>query len=358
MRTFFTALALSLAAAAALTGCPFNIGPYAAVVDGTTISQQELTDSVSSAAANAAYLCSVTSGYQVPLTTKGAGTGTYDVNFVDFVLRTLVRAKLSSDEVSRRHLSVTSFLDPIAKEQLGGSLGSAVPGCSGTGASVMAQLSPVYRNALLNFYENLDALGAARQGIVLTNAGISQYANQHPEFSQVVCLNYIQAASMALAQHAIAEVTKGTPFTTVAAHTTAATSTTIPCTPLGQFPPQISSAIASLAVGGMTAPIIYQQNIYIFQLSARQPATPEQFIATIVANVQSSFPAVIAEIDASGSVRLDPAYGSWSRVSSNSGPISPPPAPPDKFVPAPSVVVAAPSPIPNSPGVPPAGGAG
>jgi hypothetical protein len=347
VRKVFAALAFTVLAAGALAGCDIHLGPYAAIVDGTTISQQELNASVSAAASSAGYLCTLNDDHQLALPVTGVGTGAYDVKFVDDILSTLVEAKLATDEMAREHLAVTSFVEPIANQQLDGTLGTSVQGCSGTPASILAALPTAYRSALLDIFEDLDVLGGARLGITLTNDGVTQYVDAHPADTELPCVNYIQASSLAAANEAIAAVKKGTPFTTEAPKVTVAQSTTIPCGPLDQtFPPQIVAAISPLPVGGMTAPIDYENNIYVFELGQPQAATTQQVLGIVVETLQSEFQAAATTIVASGNVQLDPAYGVWSTVGSNQG-ISPPPSPPSKFVPAPaSIAVPTPTTVP------------
>jgi hypothetical protein len=336
VRKFLVALALTVAGAGALTGCGIHLGPYAAVVDGSTISQQTLNSSLESIASNHDYLCSVTNGNPSAIATTGAGTGTYDIQFTDFVLRHLVWAHLAADEVTREHATLTSFVLPIADQQVTSSLGSAVQGCSGSGASILGQLAPDYRNALVTLNGSLDVLSARREGITLTHDGLTRYADAHPEDAQLVCTSYVQAATPASAARLVEAVKKGTPFATEAAKLTGSPPQAVPCMPIGQFPSQIASALANLRTGQVSQPVTFQQATYVFELGSRQAATPEQLLQTIIGSLQNQFSAVLAEMERSGQVQLDPAYGSWSVVSS--GPILAPPSPPAKFLPSPDAI--------------------
>jgi parvulin-like peptidyl-prolyl isomerase len=330
-------LLLLAAAALGLAGCDVHLGPYAAVADGVTISQGTLDDAMSSAAADTGYLCSVTGNFQSAIATHGVGTGTYDTHFADFVLGSLIRSQLAADEVSRKGLTVSPLVESIATSQLTSSMGTAV-GCSGTGASILAALSPAYRTSLVSFYEDLDVLGAAQDGVTLTAAGLSSYAASHPQATELTCANFIQVATLASAQKAETALAKGANFADEALKVSVASTDTVPCTPTSQFPAAVADALAPLAVGAISAPIAFQGSYLILQVSGREAASQDQVAQIVVTAAQAHFGSIVTTIDEMPAVQVDPAYGSWARAPSTESAITPPAGPPDRFVPSPGAV--------------------
>jgi hypothetical protein len=330
-------LLLLAAVTLGLAGCDVHLGPYAAVADGVTISQGTLDAAMSSAAADTGYLCSVTSNFQSTIATYGVGTGTYDAHFADFVLGSLIRSQLANDEVKSKGLSVASLVEPIATSQLTSSLGTAV-GCSGTGTSILAALSPAYRTSLVAFYEDLDVLGAAQDGVTLTAAGLQSYVASNPQATELTCANYIQVATLASAKTAETAIAKGTNFADEAQKVSVASSDTVPCTPASQFPAAVADALAPLAVGAVTAPVALQGSYLILQVTGRQAASQDQVAEIVVSAAQAHFGSIVTTIDETPSVQVDPAYGSWARAPSTESAINPPAGPPARFVPSPGAV--------------------
>lgn len=351
MRKLLPSLALLAAAAAVLAGCDVHVGPYAAVVDGTTISQSTLQDAVSSAAADRSYVCAITSDYQAQIRTHGVGSQTYDVQFTDFVLATMVRAQLAADKAASRNLQVTSMLRPVAMAQINNSLGSTT-GCTGTAASTFGGLSPALQSAYLTLYESLDLLGAAQDGVTLTTAGLDKYANSHPSAGNLVCLSYIQVATRQAARQAEIALGKGTSFDTEAGKVSSASSDSVGCPPVTQLPAQIATAVGKLAVGKWTPPVSFQGQYLILKLTSRQTANPTQLVQLVLTNAEQHFSSLLGSLDQSKSVQVDPAYGTWTAASGSAPPISAPAAPADSFLPAPQSVlspyVTSPTPSPSS----------
>jgi hypothetical protein len=331
-------LLLLAAATLGLAGCDVHLGPYAAVADGVTITQGTLDGAMSSAAADTGYLCSVTSNYQATIATHGVGTGTYDTHFADFVLGGLIRSQLANDEVSRKGLSIPSLVDSIATSQLTSSLGTAV-GCSGTGASILAALSPAYRTALVSFYEDLDVLGAAQDGVTLTAAGLQSYAASHAQATELTCANFIQVATLASAKTAETAISHGTNFAAEAVKVSVASTDSVPCTPASQFPAAIAAALAPLATGAVTAPISFQGSYLILQVTGRQASSQDQVAEIVVSAAQAHFGAIVTTLDEMPSVQVDPAYGTWSKAPSTASAITPPASPPDNDIPSPGAVI-------------------
>jgi parvulin-like peptidyl-prolyl isomerase len=349
MRKLVPSLALVAVAAIALAGCDLHVGPYAAIVDGKTISQQTLQDAVSSAAADSSYVCSITSNYQAQIRTHGIGSETYDAQFTDFVLSTLVRAQLAADKAASRNLQVTSMLRPVAMAQISGSLGST-SGCSGTAAKTFGDLSPALQSAYLTLYENLDLLGAAQDGVTLTTAGLDQYASSHPTAGNLVCLSYIQVSTRQAAEQAEKALGKGTSFDAEASKVSSATSDSVGCPPVTQLPAQIASAVGKLPVGKWTAPVSFQNQYLILEVTSRRAANPTELVQLVLTNAEQHFSSLLGSLDQSKSVQVDPAYGTWAAASGTGAPIAAPTAPPDGFLPAPQSVqspfVTSPSPAP------------
>ncbi|HKH88434.1 MAG TPA: hypothetical protein VKA05_06405, partial [Acidimicrobiales bacterium] len=82
-----------------LSGCNVRFSPYAAVVNGSEISQTQTHDALSAIAGNAGYRCSIQAGGTSRI--AGAGQGTYSAAFSAEVLSILIQDKVIRQDVVR-----------------------------------------------------------------------------------------------------------------------------------------------------------------------------------------------------------------------------------------------------------------
>ena len=104
-----------------LSGCNVRFSPYAAVVNGSVISQSQLRDALAAVVNNAGYKCSIESG-GTSSHTRRAGEGTYNATFSAQMLSILIQDKVVRQEVARMRLAEPSTLEPVGPRPAPGRL--------------------------------------------------------------------------------------------------------------------------------------------------------------------------------------------------------------------------------------------
>jgi len=325
-------VAASLAALCVLTlglsGCNVRFSPYAAVVNGSEISQQQLSDSLSAIADNASYRCMIEAGGTSQL--LGAGEGTFNSAFGAEVLSILIQDEIVRQHVAGLGLSEPSSVDPVALAQLQAAFTPST-GCPGSGASLMAAFPPAYRKLLLGFQADEDALDAHLAGAALSPASLAAFAARHRTEMTLACVSVIQVGTKAAAASLRGRILRGASFAALArAHSTDTSSAphggVIGCIPDTEFTAPLNNVIAALSVGRVSSPVAFSSAWLLLLVRQRTPETYAQLVPSVVAQEQGALNDLLPRIIRSARVEVDPQYGTWStkasvaRVQPNTGP--------------------------------------
>jgi hypothetical protein len=311
-----------------LSGCNVRLSPYAAVVNGSEISQTQLRDALTAVVNNAGYKCSVASSGTTHI--KGAGDGTYNATFSATVLSILIQDKVVRQEVARLRLPEPSALEPVADAQLQAASAPA-SGCTGTGASILAAFPASYRQLLVRFQLDEDALSAHLAGTTLNPGPLGAYVASHKTEMMLACVSVIETGTKATASSVRSQVLAGKSFADMArAHsidsTTSGEGGVIGCIPDADFNAPLNKVIAGLTVGRVSSPVAFSSDWLLLLVSRRESETSQQLIPSLVAQEQSALNVFFPRILGSAKVELDPQYGTWStkgtlaRVQANTGP--------------------------------------
>jgi hypothetical protein len=311
-----------------LSGCNVRFSPYAAVVNGTEISQSQLSDALAAVANNAGYKCSIASSGTDHIV--GAGQGTYNATFSAEVLSILIQDKVVRQDVSRMRLPEPPSAEPAAVAQLE-QASTPQSGCPGSGASVLAAFPVWYRELLVQFQEDEDALSAHLAGTTLSPGTLDAYVARHGAAMTQACVSVIEIGSKATALSLRSQILHGASFATVAkAHsidsTTAPQGGVLGCIPDTDFNPPLNTVIAGLTVGRISSPVSFSSDWLLLLVSQRQRETYQQLISSLVAQELGRLNKVFPRFLGSAKVEVDPQYGTWStkgtlaRVQANSGP--------------------------------------
>jgi hypothetical protein len=311
-----------------LSGCNVRFSPYAAVVNGSEISQTQLRDALTAVVDNAGYKCSIASSGTTEI--AGAGEGTYNSTFSATVLSILIQDKVVRQEVERLGLPEPSALGPVALSQLQAASAPA-SGCTGSGASVLAAFPASYRQLLLRFQLDEDALSAHLAGTTLNPGPLGAYVARHKTKMMLACVSVIETGTKATALSLRSQILGGTNFAVLAkAHsidsTTAAEGGVIGCIPDADFNAPLNNVIAGLTVGRVSSPISFSSDWLLLLVSRRESETSQQLIPSLVAQEQSALNTFFPRLLGSAKVEVDPQYGTWStkgtlaRVQANAGP--------------------------------------
>jgi hypothetical protein len=311
-----------------LSGCNVQFSPYAAVVGGSVISQSQLRNALAAVVNNAGYKCSVVSGGTSHI--LGAGQGTYNATFTAQVLSILIQDKVVRQDVARLRLSEPSVIDAAALSQLQ-EASTPASGCTGTGASVLAAFPVWYRQVLLKFQEDEDALSAHLAGTSLNPAALDAYVAHHQAAMMQACVSVIEAGSKATAASLRSKILRGAKFATVARansidSTTAPNGGVIGCIPDADFNPPLNTVIADLEVGHVSDPISFNSNWLLLLVSQRQKENYQQTVQSLVSQELSTLNKVFPHLLGTAKVEVDPQYGTWTtkgtlaKVQANAGP--------------------------------------
>jgi parvulin-like peptidyl-prolyl isomerase len=311
-----------------LSGCNVRFSPYAAVVNGSEISQGQLRDALAAISANAGYKCAIQSSGSTHI--AGVGQGTYNASFSAQVLSILIQDKIVRQAVVKRRLPEPSSLYPIAVSQLQAST-TPPSSCPGSGASLVAAFAPSYRSVLIKFQEDEDALAGALAGVTLSPTGLGAYAAAHKSLMSLACVSVIEVAAKATATSLRSQLSKGASFAALAkAHSldtaSAPSGGALGCIPDAEFSAPLGTDLAALSVGQVSAPVAFSTDWLLLLVTKRQPEPYRQQATSLIALEQTNLNQLFPRVIKTAQVQVDPQFGKWdttaspAKVIANAGP--------------------------------------
>ena len=345
-------LVLLLVLAGGVVVAALTVPTNAAVVNGTSISQQTLNSDVSAIAGSASYQCYLnsqaylgSSGAQQLPPVAGAGNQavgghpTANSAFVATYLDTEIGHQLVLHLADERHVTVTQAQLADARTNLAGQITAVmtqilqtaqgqnprysctVTGTPLTGAEVLSTLPASFVDQQVQFIATASALQEDLAGVGSSDADLQGYFQRHQAEFDTVCFTAAAFSSQAAAQASWNLVAFGTPFAQVAAKATQAGK--LQCAPLVDIAAQLPSSakLGSLAVGGISAPINVNGAYYLLELTKRTP-TPFAQVKTAVSQAVQQVGAkatqrAITAAERRASVNVDPRYGIWVPVAAS-----------------------------------------
>jgi parvulin-like peptidyl-prolyl isomerase len=322
--------------AGVLAGCT-GATPYAAIVNGTTISQATLLRELHGLGNNAGFVAAYNSNVQqaasqgqtlASMFGTGTASQTFSQGFTAIVLNTDIQAQLIHDEVVRRHIQ------PSAAE------------IAAATAAAQAQFpntpdnKPVFQD-FDPWFQQEYKVRAAEQAQLATAlapsakdpAQIKQFYDLNPtNFVTSQCVSHILVASQGQAASIRARIVAGADFSGQAKKYStdagsAAKGGQLGCAGPGQFVADFEQVANTIPVNQLSQPIHTQFGWHLIKVTSRQE---QPLDATNTARIQqylqqnpvSMFipPALIQ-----ARVKVNPAYGSWDPLQPA---VVPPPSPP------------------------------
>jgi hypothetical protein len=319
MRRLLPILVL-VAVAAVVSACDASFTPYAARVNGVSISQSTFTDELGAIASDAPLRCLI--GTSTAIYGTG-GTSTYATSFAATELSASIGSALIAGEVARRHLAITSLSRQIASAQIADELTpSQGSTCTTPGATVVAHFPPVLTSSLVDAQAETNVLDADLAGEPLTSSGAAAFARAHPRAAALQCISYIIVSSKATANQLEGAIADGASFANVAKASSLDTSTganggAFGCYAIDQLPTPLDTVAPTLAVGGVSAPTPFTSGTttyyVIVKVTSRQ-ASSSAAADELVAYGQKSESKLMATLARSAHVDVNPTYGSWKDV--------------------------------------------
>ncbi len=336
MKKLLPLLVAALIAVLVGTGC--NVTPYAAVVNGVTISQADLNADLAALHSNTQLMTAVRSQTQV----EGQGAGTYDSRFVSSVLGGKISAVLVSQELDRRGITVTQADLALAQEDVVASFSASLSGQSGQvnsslGGQVFSAFPARYRDELVRDSAALTALEAYYGGVDLSPQALQRYYNQHPADFTLVCVSDIEVSTQAEAQSLRAQLAGGANFSDLArAHSinTGAQQTggDLGCNPPGTFVPAFEQVIAGLAPGQVSQPVQISSSWHLVTVTGRQLEPFDAVAAEIRQRLLQAHSGGISgrlqRLQAQAKVTVNPTYCSAFKTTGAQAGCVPPVGPP------------------------------
>jgi len=347
-------LVLLIVLAGGVTAAALTIPTNAAVVNGSSISQQTLNTDVSAIASSIpyqcylnsqAYLASGGSSQQLPPVT-GAGTGqnvgehpTANNAFVSTYLSTVIGHQIIYQVADAHHVTVTPTQLADARTNLSNQISQVLSqilqtsagqdprySCTATGQpvtgeQVLSTLPPPFVDQQVEFVATASALQEVLAGVGSSDADLQRYFEQHRARYDTACFTAAVYSSQAAAQEAAAAVAFGTPFAQVAQKATQTGQ--LQCGVLANFAAQLpaSAKLDGLAVGGVAGPIDVNGAYYLLELTKRTPtpfATAKSAVAQAAQTAGTSpTQKALTAAERRSAVSVDPRYGVWVPVSAS-----------------------------------------
>ena len=314
------AAALSLGAAA----CD-PVTPYAAVVNGTTISTSELNSELAAVHQELSLNGQSTQGF------TGQGPGTYSTPAASQVLSREIDFVVIEQELARRHIEVTSADLAAARTDIS-STQQFAPG-------VFGKLPKEYQDVLVRREAEITALAASIAGVDITPGGIARYASSHQADLQDVCAEQIVVNDLVSAATVGNDLRAGKSFSAVAQarsqdQNTASSGGQLGCHPgilYSQLGTAVEAAVTTAPLGQVTGPVRGDQGLVILEVTSRTPLSASDAATAIrqqlTGNAQNEVGQVIEPVVARADVTLDARYGHWARSGANGPQVVPPAAP-------------------------------
>ena len=196
------AVAVAAGLALLLTACG-SASPYAAKVDGTTISPDDLESEMRAIAANEPYLKSVESRIQI----RGTGQGTFDAAFTGQVLGRQIQYVLVDREIDRRKLKIADAARTAARSEVAQQAG---------GEEILGGFPKDYQDQLVDRAARVSALTVALAGQDSGEAAAKTYYDAHKEEFTQACVSHILVAAKEKADQLKGRLAGGEDFGAVA----------------------------------------------------------------------------------------------------------------------------------------------
>jgi PPIC-type PPIASE domain len=317
----------------------------AAVVNGTAISQQSLSDDVSAIAGSADYQCylnaqaAISSQGQAQLPpVSGAGKGqggqnaTATTAFAGQYLDSQVGHELVLQLAATHGITVTPAQEADARaayeQQISNIMAQAAQQTNNprytcgatqplTGQQILSTLPASFVDEQVQFFATLQALQEELSGVGTSPAELQAYFEQHRSMFDTVCwtgalYSNVDAANAALQQ------AQTTPFSQVAAQSQGGPQG---CLPLPVIQSKLPSSIKldQLATGTVSFPVAIGNGEYVLVQVTKRTPTSYQAARSIVAQVvqqngSARAQRAIQAAERRASVSVDPRYGVWVPV--------------------------------------------
>jgi parvulin-like peptidyl-prolyl isomerase len=333
------AVLVALGASVLAAGC--DLAPYAAKVNGTTISQADLKSDLDAIRQNQAFLA----GLQSQGAVLGSGASTFDSQFVASVLGGKITVTLVRQELARRGIDVTSADLDLARQNVVASFSSQA-GSSAAGTAIFESFTPAYQQELVHDSAELTALEASLAHVDISPAALKRYYLAHQADYAQVCVSQIQVADHATGQQILFLIDHGASFASLARSRSTDSSSAsgggaLGCAPTRDLSTALAPIVDNLMVGAVAGPVQLngQGPWHLFQVTSRTIEPFSQVEAQVQVDVIGQRASLVTGfVDRLGrrtSVTVNPLYGRYVGAGAVGG-VLPPIAPRPSLLTAPT----------------------
>jgi len=344
LRTAFVASVLGIALLAS-AACG-SVSPYAAKVDGESISEDTLVSELRSIAANEDYLKLVEERQPV----RGSGQGTFDSAFTALALTRQIYYTLIETELAKRKLSVDDAGLAAAKTLVVKQL---------SGEEVFAKFPKSYQDDLIRRQAELDLLTLSVNDLGTPEQAARTYYDNNPTEFATACVSHILVADEAKANELRAKLAAGEDFATLARAESIddgskANGGDLGCdiTPDTNFVDEFKLAVFTQPVGEVGAPVKTQFGYHLVKVTKRDVAPFDQVADLARQKVtdagQEKVLALLQESVQKARIEINPKYGSFRKTGGSPG-VVPPESGATPTVPGAGALEPAPEPAPSEP---------
>jgi hypothetical protein len=338
-------LVLLIVLAGGLAAAAFTVPTNAAVVNGTTITQNQLNNDVTAVANSLDYQCFLSAeelvgsnGASALPAVDGVNQSATDPNhsaitaaFVGTYLDTEIGQQVAIDLAAQRHLVPTAADLTTARAALKAQITAVFQDVGETqvcaltqlptAAEVLTSMPAAFIARTIAFDASVTLLEESYSGYGTKTAGLERYFEVHKAQFDNACFTVAQYTSAAAAQADAAKAKAGTPFATLAAaqpgggpqgcFILAGISASLPA----------GTNLASLPLNTVSAPIAEGSAYLLVEITARMPTPFASAKSEVLGAVQSAGATkartAIMVDEAKASVSVDPRYGTWSAKQSH-----------------------------------------
>jgi hypothetical protein len=347
-------IVLLIVMAGGLAAAAFVVPTNAASVNGVSIGQQQVDSDLNAIAGSAHYQCflnaeqavatdgesSLSVSGTVPIGEAGSHptvTAAFAANYVNTAIAHQVVFSLAE----ARHLSVTTGALVAARQELisqtNGILsevtGSKFACTSGSGAltakEVLASMPSSFVDANVRFDATVNVLEDDLAGVGSTEADFQRYYANHAADFDKACFTVGAYSSESEAEAAVAQVTSGTPFSTVVASASGGQSSG-KCYILSAVAASLpaGSNLETLPLDTVSSPIADGSSYILVEITARTPTSYAAARSAVENAVQDAgatkASTTIEAAEKNADITVDSRYGRWSATSAEVLPPSSP----------------------------------
>jgi hypothetical protein len=336
---------LLILVAGGLAAAAFAVPTNAASVNGVSISQQKFNSDLHAIAKSSDYQCFLNAEEAVgsdgestlpsvsgtsPIGEAGSNptvTAAYAANYLNTVVAHQVVFALAAS----RHLAVTPADLATGRQELTGQMTSILSevaqskfACTSGGAAlsakeILATMPASFVDANVKFDATVSVLEEDLAGVGSSEADFQRYFTNHASNFDKTCFSVAEYTSETDANAAAAQVTSGTPFSTVAAAAAAAdgVSAQQQCYILSEVAASLPAGnLESLPLNTVSSPIADGSNYILVEIVSKTPVSYGTARTAVVSAIQSAGAAkaskAISAAEKAANISVDRRYGQWS----------------------------------------------